>query len=153
METVFYQKNGDEYVPAKYYDSAVLNSVPVGATLLVKQDGCTMIRQKINPDNAPLLAAMMASKESMRNAVLQAGTGSPKLPPLTKQQAKDWQNLINKHKGVFNCIQYNGLDDIIQSGLDHLQEQVKRAHETPVVKDAWDQYRFAMALSLTEQEH
>ena len=76
-EIVYYKKEGRKFVPVSYYDSAVCDSIQEGATLIVKQKNLTMRRHAVDINYAPMLAAAMATKESISNVLIKASEARP----------------------------------------------------------------------------
>lgn len=151
METVYYVKEGRKYKPVSYYDSSVLDSVPEGATLIVKQKGCRMQRSKIETAYAPFLAAMLSVEPAVSSGIVKASEAYPHSSrPLTESQHADWTKFIKKHGEAFRYLAYPSARDIAESAMAELKKHVDKAHSNPAVQEAWEHYKFLVALSLSE---
>lgn len=151
METVFYTKQGRKYVPVNYYNNEAMDSIPLGATLIVKSNNCMSRRSKIDPAYAPMLAAGIAMHDSMAKVISQASEARPQKTPLTEEQRQDWLKFIRKYGEEFRTLMYPSAHDSIQAGLQFLSQQVANAHENPAVKEAWQHYKFTVALTLKQE--
>lgn len=151
METVFYTKQGRKYVPVSYYDHEVMESIPLGATLIVKNNNCMSRRSRIDPAYAPMLAVGIAMQDSMAKVISLESEARPQSTLLTEEQRKDWAEFIRKHGEEFRTLMYPGAYDSIQAGLQFLSQKVAAAHENPAAKEAWEHYKFTVALTLKQQ--
>lgn len=124
----------------------------VGSTLVVVTKNGTSRRQIIDPSYAPLLAAMLSARGAMTDALLKASEARPTSQPLTEEQRNDWMAFIAKHGEAFRVLTYQSSYDIIESGLAELGNIVNQAHANPAVQEAWEHYKFLVALANTEEK-
>ena len=150
-ETVYYKKEGRKFVPVSYYDSKMCDAVTEGATLIVKQKNLTMRRRNVDIDYAPILAATMATKESLSNTLIKASEARPHRKQLTEEELADWQSLIDKHGDNFQYIEYPSAYESVEAALEFLAKQVVTAHKNEAVLEAWNHYKLLVALTLEEK--
>jgi hypothetical protein len=150
-EEVFYKKEGRKYVPVSYYDSNALNGVPQGATLIVKQGHLTMRKYDVDIESAPLVAAVMSMQDRVSSAIHKETEARPHTRQLTEQERDDWQKLIDKHGELFRYMEYASCREIAENLLTELQKDVEKAHTNPSVKEAFEHYKFLLALTVKEQ--
>jgi len=150
-EIVYYKKDGRKFVPVAYYDSAVCDSIQEGATLIVKQKNLTMRRHRVDIDYAPMLAAAMATKESISNVLIKASEARPHRKALTAEQLADWQSLMDKHGDDFMYIEYPSAYEAVESAVAFLADQVVDAHKNEAVLEAWNHYKLLVALTLEKK--
>lgn len=84
--TTFYRKHGRRYIPVAYGDPEFDRSFPAGAHLVVVQPGSESRIFNINPDAAPLLAALKLCEEDIMRVMVQASMARPDREPLTDRQ-------------------------------------------------------------------
>lgn len=150
-ETVFYKKEGRKFVPVSYYDSAVRDSFEEGATLIVKQKNLTMRRHVVDIDYAPMLAAAMATKESISTVLCKASEARHRGQALTAEQLADWQSLMDKHGDDFRYIEYPSAYESVEAAVAFLADQVVDAHKNESVLEAWNHYKLLVALTLEKK--
>ena len=150
-ETIYYVKEGKKYVPVSYYDSDMMSALPAGATLIVKEDGCTMYRRKVDINSASFLAAAVSLEHDIGMALVRASEARPHRKELTQEQHDDWDAFMKKHGESFRWIEYPSGQEVAAHMLSTLQKRLEAAHENPAVKEAWDHYRMMVGLTLKEE--
>lgn len=150
-EEVFYKKEGRKYVPVSYYDSNALSGVPQGATLIVKQGNLTMRKYAVDIESAPLVAAVMSLQDRVSNEIHRQSEARPHTKQLTEQERDDWQKLIDTHGESFRYMEYASCREIAENLLTELQKDIELAHTNPTVKEAFEHYKFLLALTVKEQ--
>lgn len=151
-ETVFYKKEGRKFIPVTYYDDSVLSeAMPEGATLIVKQKNLTMTRRNVDIDYAPMLAAAMATKESLSTTLVKSSEVRPHRKALTKEQLAEWQAIMDKHGDDFRYIEYPSAYESVEAAVAFLADQVVTAHKNQAVSEAWNHYKLLVALTLEKK--
>lgn len=72
MRKTFYEKRGRRYHPVSQYDSALSYALPAGAHLIVVEPGLRSTLHNVEPDAAPLLAALRMCREQITAEVRKA---------------------------------------------------------------------------------
>ncbi len=150
-EEVYYKKVGRKYVPVSYYDSTIMDGVPEGATLIVKQKNLTMRRYNVDIDTAPLMAAMMSLTEQVSKEVYKTSEARPHTRSLTDAQQKAWKRFIKKYGETFRFLEYPSCREIADNIAERFAKEVEQAHTNPAVKEAYEHYKFLLALTVKEQ--
>ena len=148
-EEVFYKKVGRRYVPVSYYDSKLLEAVPAGCHLVVKQRGSEMRRYNVDPSLAPMIAAGHLMKDQMSDALFAASEAKPAIKALTEKQAKAWKKLKQEYGSEMFYIQYPSANDIVDAGIKSLVAEADKLIEHPSVRAAYEQ--FLMVAKLTAE--
>ena len=81
----FYRKIGRRYHPVAYYDSDLMDSLPVGVHLLCILPGGRSFTRTINPDHSALLGALRLHRNAILDAI-QIRCASTSTRPLTKKE-------------------------------------------------------------------
>lgn len=150
-EEIYYKKVGEEYVPVSYYDSKVMDGIPEGATLIVKQKNLTMRRYNVDIDTAPLMAAMLCLTEQVSNEVYKTSEARPHIRSLTDAQHKAWKRFIKKYGEAFRFLEYPSCREIAENIAKRFAEEVDQVHTNPAVKEAYEHYKFLLALTIKEK--
>lgn len=74
MSETLYIKVGRRYHPVREYSPEMMDSLPSGYHLVAVMPGCKSIRYDINPEAAPLLAALVGIKEDLVKLVQDLST-------------------------------------------------------------------------------
>ena len=148
-EEVFYKKVGRRYVPVSYYDSKLLEAVPAGCHLVVKQRGSEMRRYNVDPALAPMIAAGEYFKDQMSSAMLSASEARPATKALTEEQQVAWATLKKAYGTEMFYLQFPSANDIINAGITELSLKAEALLKHPSVRAAYEQ--FLMVAKLTAE--
>lgn len=140
MEEVYYRRQGRRYVPVQYYDPDILDSVPAGAHLIVKQPGSTMRRFEIDPNVAGMLAAGLLVRDRICDAIRQASALQPRQQPVTETQREAWLNLAQAFDQDVYTLTGPSAADIADATVQALQTEFDRLITNPSARDAFDQF-------------
>lgn len=129
--TTFYRKHGRRYIPVAYGDPEFDRSFPAGAHLVVVQPGSESRIFNINPDAAPLLAALKLCEEDIMRVMVQASMARPDREPLTDKQM-DAYNRFKAAMGDENLclLRYPSLREIYDTLVEKLVKLSKDNHVT-----------------------
>jgi hypothetical protein len=72
MREVLYVKRGRRYKAVSEYDSLAMDAMPEGSHLVVVTPGCKSTRFRVDPAQAPLLAAFYAHRETLLKVLMDA---------------------------------------------------------------------------------
>lgn len=103
-ETI-YIKRGKRYKPIYEYDPMVCDSFPEGAHLVVSVPGHRLTRFRIDPNNAPVLAAVAQYRDKLIEAVTQAVKMKPRKDYDTPKHKRAWKAYCDA-MGDENAIMY-----------------------------------------------
>jgi hypothetical protein len=136
QDITYYRRDplSDDYTPVSYYNSDVLDGVPEGATLIVKQGTLTMRRYDVTPDHASLLAAAMILEHQLTDIVLAASELRPCRDNDPEAQA-DWQKLVAKHGDQFRTLQGPSANDVANQVVTAILHQAQVNQDNPVIQD------------------
>ena len=121
MKETWYRKQGRKYVPvveAEKYDYNIMP--PQGYTLTYRKDGATQWEYAVRPDNAGFMAAAMASRKAMEEAIQRSATYKPSGPQkYTERQLA----LIEQFKADMGLLypswwQQTSSRDVAQAAID-----------------------------------
>ncbi len=143
---VYYTKVGRRYVPVAEYDSDFLDSFPKGTHIVMSCPGGRSIRYNIDPALAPMIAAGRFAENKMLDAMRHASEGRPKVRPFTEKQIKAWKQLQKAMGDEMFYLQYPCNMDIVEAGINAMQEEANKMLEHPSVRDAYNQFMFVYRL-------
>ena len=147
---VYYTKVGRRYVPVAEYDSDFLDSFPKGTHIVMSYPGGRSTRYNIDPALAPMIAAGRFAENKMLDAMRQASEARPKERPFTEKQRKAWKQLQKAMGEEMFYLQYPSNMDIVEAGIEAMQEEANKMLEHPSVRDAYNQ--FMMVYKLVKEE-
>jgi hypothetical protein len=151
--TEFYIKNSDgEFELARLYDHQILDSFPVGSTLVTVSGNAQSRTYNVEPDYIALAAAAQSIKDQLSKILIEAM--SPKhrdaKQELTNEQKELWDQLRQTNIGGFWFPSaYTAAEEV----LNKIIEAAQPAVNIPWVQYAAEQYRTAMALALNTKEN
>lgn len=143
---VYYTKVGRRYVPVAEYDSDFLDSFPKGTHIVMSYPGGRSTRYNIDPALAPMIAAGRFAENKMLDAMRKASEARPKQRPYTEKQIKAWKKLQEAMGEEMFYLQYPSNMDIVEAGIDAMQEEANKILEHPSVRDAYNQFMFVYKL-------
>lgn len=146
VKKVYYEKVGRRYVPVAEYDSDFLDAFPKGAHLVMTTPGSKSTHYRIDPALAPMIAAGRFAENKMLDAIRKASEGRPKERPFTEKQRKAWKQLQKAMGDEMFYLQYPSNRDIVEAGINAMQEEASKMLEYPSVRDAYNQFMFVYKL-------
>lgn len=154
MTTIFYKKEGDEYIPVKEYDNQLMRAVPIDtATLTVSKKGTTMRTYNVDIAIAPLIAASMFARDEFVKALSKASeirrSSGVRSKELTVGQKKAWEKLIEELGEDSRCLEWASLQEVAMEGTRQLEHEMLKMLSVPAVKNAYD--HFLMVWKLTKE--
>lgn len=99
MSETIYIKKGRRYKPIYEYDPLVCDSFPQGSHLVVSTPGCRITRYRVEPDTAPILAAIAMGRDSMVQAIQKASEVSSRdalLSPRELKAFEEWKKATGR---------------------------------------------------------
>jgi hypothetical protein len=151
MEEVFYKKVGRRYVPFKYYDSNVMDAVPEGTHLIVKDKGRDMRRFKIDPALAPLIAAGIYAEDKISLSIMKASElRVPSKKPLTEEQRAAWEHLAKTFGQETLALEWPSYRESAEAGVKALQVEAERLLDNPSVRSAYEHFMLMCKLTYKE---
>jgi hypothetical protein len=147
---IYYTKVGRRYVPVAEYDSDFLDSFPKGTHIVMSYPGGRSTRYNIDPALAPMIAAGRFAENKILDAMRQASEARPKERPFTEKQRKAWKQLQKAMGEEMFYLQYPSNMDIVEAGIEAMQEEANKMLEHPSVRDAYNQ--FMMVYKLVKEE-
>lgn len=99
MSETIYIKKGRRYKPIYEYDPLVCDSFPEGTHLVVSTPGCRITRYRVEPDAAPILAAIALGRDAMIEAIQQASEVSSRdalLSPRELKAFEEWKKATGR---------------------------------------------------------
>jgi hypothetical protein len=125
MTTPIFKKVGRRYVKIGDYDDAQMY-YPHGATLVWARPGSTLTKYGIEPADA----AMLASAERMRDAMMEAMRTADRMTPdqkMSKTEQKAWA-AYKAIAGERSSLRLKGpsMHDVVDAGIKALTEAVRK---------------------------
>jgi len=146
-QETYYIKVDDEYEPVSYYDSNMSDAMPEGSHLVVVKPGSVSRLYNVDPAFASMIAAGKYAEDAMSKALHKASEANPKEKEVTQEQMDAW----DKCKLAFNndhfMITYPSAHDVVQAGIDAMQEEVDNMLSNPTVKKAYEEFLLVWKLS------
>jgi len=151
MKRIFYEKRGRRYYPTSEYDSALLDSFPKGAHLVLVYPGGQSRRFNVEPNHAALIAAARVAEDAMSEAIRKASEMRPQRTPITEQQQQAWKKLAQAFGDDLATLNINCARDIAEAGLKALEAEADKLMQHESVKRAYEQ--FLLVCELTKKEN
>lgn len=153
MEETYYRKVGRRYVPVSYYDSNIIDSLGEGTHLVVKTPGSSMIKHRIDPAFAPMIAAGIYARDKVCDAIFTASKVRPKSELITEEQRRAWRQLEKACADEFYYISYPSASDINDAAVAAMSEEVNKLLENPSVRNAYDHFMLMCKLAAKENSN
>lgn len=146
MKQIFYKKIGRRYIPAHEYDQELLDSFPKGNHLVMTYPGGQSRRYNIVPALAPMIAAGRYAEDQMLDAMRKASEARPSKQPVTEGQRKAWENIKKAYGDDIFYLTYPSNYDIVQAGINAMQDEVNKMMGHPSVRAAYDEFLLVCGL-------
>lgn len=150
MNETFYRRNEQgEYIPVSYYESNILDAVKIGSAMLytVQKNGFVR-RECVEPDFVALQAAAQHLQDRIASILYHAMSAKPKKTTLTQYQQDLLDQLIASGIRDF---WFPSMGEAADNVLKEIVDAAKPAVQVPWVKEAAEQYRAALALTMKEK--
>lgn len=151
MSKVYYEKVGRKYVQCAEYDNEMMESFPIGATLVIVEPYTTMKLYKIDPAVAPLIAAGQNAKDAMASILMEELA----LQPYNKIKTPEQQKAIEQVNEAFGDdrfpLQWPSVRMAVEAGMKVLYEEANETLTNPAVKNAYE--NFLLVYKLTKEEN
>lgn len=149
MQETYYKKVGDTYEPVSYYDSNIIDAVPVDcAVMILSKKGSTLRKYDVDIALAPLLAGGEYMREAMTDAFDKADRPTLPTNALTAQESEAWNKLIAIGGEGFKRLTLPATNDLIDAGLKTLMEKMEHVLSDPTCADAYNQFKMCVKLKL-----
>jgi len=145
--TTLYKKVGRRYEPVGEYSAEALDYFPYGYHMVVVRKGCRSVHYKIDPNFAALTAAATVAKDEMTAAMVRASEYKPSRTPLTPRQIRAWDELKAAFGDELAGLTRDSAHDIVQAGVQAMQEEAQRRMTNPVVREAYEQFQTVCKLA------
>lgn len=147
MTTTYYVKEGRKYKPVAEYDEQLMASVPYGNTLIISQPNRRMRRFNIDPDHAPLLAALETSTDEITSIVVDAMSDIRQTAEYSDVNNEVWQKFKDELQGQLSVLYYPSAYDITRKLHTELVRDAVEIMENPSVKQAYENFKFVYELA------
>ena len=151
MKKIYYEKRGRRYVPGAEHDYDMFDAMPKGTHLVMCYPGGQSKRYNINPNHAAMIAASRVAEDVMSRALYEASEMRPRRTPITEEQQKAWEHLVEVFGEEARCLQYPSARDIAEAGVKALQVEADKLMQHESVKRAYEQ--FLLVCELTKKEN
>lgn len=149
--TIFYKKVGRRYVSVAEYDTELVDSYPIGATLVVTQSGSSIRKYNVDPNFAAMIAAGEYAKDAISKSLMVASELRPSKTPITEEQRNAWKNLAKAFGEEMHMLQWPSCREAAEAGVQAMQTEAVKMLKNPAVKNAYDQ--FMMVYKLTKEKN
>jgi hypothetical protein len=151
MKKIYYEKRGRRYVPVAENDCDMFDAMPKGTHLVMCYPGGQSKRYNINPNHAAMIAAGRVAEDVMSRALYEASEMRPRRTPITEEQQKAWEHLVEVFGEEARCLQYPSARDIAEAGVKALQAEADKLMQHESVCHAYQQ--FLLVCELTKKEN
>lgn len=153
MEETYYKKVGRRYVPVSYYDSDLINALPQGASLVIKDQGMTSFHTKtITPHNAPMVAAIYNAREALIESMREASKVKPARTPISFKEKAAWDALKEAMGEDAFYVNYPSAYEIAENGAKAMEKEIEYLLSNPTVRAAYEQFLFVCELAYKEKD-
>lgn len=132
MSETIYIKVGRRYKPIYEYDPKVCDSFPVGSHLVVCEPGHMLTRFRVEPDFAPVLAAIASGREAMVTAIQQATLlrpGDGKLSPKQLKAFEDWKKATGEETLILERPSASDIFDAFERAVIEASDRSEKRSE------------------------
>ena len=147
MKKIYYEKRGRRYVPVAENDYDMFDAMPKGTHLVMCYPGGQSKRYNIDPNHAALIAASRVAEDVMSRALYKASEMRPRRTPITEEQQKAWEHLVEVFGEEARCLQYPSARDIAEAGVVALQEEATQLMKHESVRHASEQFLLVCRLT------
>lgn len=149
MDQIYYKKVGRKYVEVAHGD--VINSYPMGASLVICEPGSTMRYYKIDPALAPMAAASQTAKQILSKVLMDELSMRPSKTIHTEEQVDAWEKLSEAFGDRIHPLQWPSVHTAVEAAMKVLQQDAQKMLEYPAVKKAYED--FLLVYKLTKEQN
>jgi len=151
MRTVFYIKEGEEYIPISEYDDNFLSSLAYGDHLLSIYPGGSS-RRKITPAFAPLIAAGRYAREPITSALANATKWKLSRNPVTPEQEVAWEALNKAFGETSQQLTWQSASDVAEDAINAMIKESEMLLLHPTVRHAYEEFMLVCKLSKEQND-
>jgi hypothetical protein len=149
--TGIYKKVGRRYVEIGEYDNEMIDYVPMGATLIIKQKGMTSRCYNVDPDVVPMMAAAKYCEDAVSKKIMQAtelrASYRMRQKEMTIGQRKAWARLIKEFGEDARQLEWPSAREAAEAAGLALQEEAEKLLENESIKAAYEHFQLLCKLS------
>jgi hypothetical protein len=149
--TGIYKKVGRRYVEIGEYDNEMLDYVPIGATLIIKQKGMTSRCYNVDPDVVPMMAAAKYCEDAVSRKIMQAtelrANYRMRQKELTPGQRRAWARLIKEFWEDARQLEWPSAREAAEAAGQALQEEAEKLLANESIKAAYEHFQLLCKLS------
>jgi hypothetical protein len=154
--TGIYKKVGRRYVELGEYDHEMLDYVPIGTTLIIKQKGMTSRCYNVDPDIVPMLAAAKYCEDAVSRKIMEAtelrANHRMRQRELTPGQRQAWANLIKEFGEEAHQLEWPSAREAAEAAGVALQQEAEKLLSNQSIKQAYEHFLLLCKLSVTEKK-
>jgi hypothetical protein len=154
--TGIYKKVGRRYVELGEYDHEMLDYVPIGTTVIIKQKGITSRCYNVDPDIVPMLAAAKYCEDAVSRKIMEAtelrANHRMRQKELTPGQRRAWANLIKEFGEEAHQLEWPSAREAAEAAGQALQQEAEKMLTNESIKQAYEHFMLLCKLSATEQK-
>jgi hypothetical protein len=151
-KTVFYKKQGRQYVAIGEYDPEFQQRMPYGSHLIVARKGCQTTKYNVEPAFVPAIAAGIYALDAITSKIYQAGE-LRSVNPLTEQQQKAYKKFYDTLDPVSSHhLTYGSAREAADAGVNELINQIQHLLQNPAVKTAYEHFMLMCKLATENQQ-
>lgn len=147
MVKIFYEKIDGKYVPVSWYDTYVMDALPIGNHLIMVHKNGLIRKCNVEPALAPMIAAGRYAVDDLARLLVDAMTLRPEYTPLTQEQMDAWKALAAAFGKEKCALQYNSAHDAATAVISTLQDHAMELLSHPAVKNAYDEFLLVCKLA------
>jgi hypothetical protein len=106
----------------------------------------------VEPNYAALIAAGRVAKDAMIRAMHMGSELRPQKTPITPGQQKAWKKLAKEFGDDLAALKINSAHDIVEAGMNALQQEADVLYSNPAVRDAYEKFLFVCVLTKQKAE-
>ena len=137
---IYYEKQGRNYVPVHEYDSEFLDSFPQGTHLVMSFPGGISRRYNIDPNYAAMIAAGRVAEDAISKALMQASDLRPKRAPLTEEQRRAWEHLVEVMGPEARALEWPSAREACEEAVKAMQKEADKLMKHESVRKAFDHF-------------
>jgi hypothetical protein len=149
--TGIYKKVGRRYVEIGEYDTEMLDYIPLGTTVIIKQKGITSRCYNVDPDIVPMMAAAKYCEDAVSRKIMEAtelrANYKMRQKELTLGQRKAWAKLIKEFGEDARQLEWPSAREAAEAAGVALQEEAEKLLSNESIRQAYEHFMLLCKLS------
>lgn len=153
---IFYEKVGRRYVPAREYDSDLMDAFPKGVHVIICHPGGVSRRYNVDPNYAAMIAAGRLAEDAISSAIVAATDlrmqkQTQGKTPMTPGQKAAWENLVAEFGDGAKTLEWPSAREACEDAVKVMTREAEQLMQHESVRQAYE--HFQMVCDLTKEHN